>query len=130
MLCGMVALSAQNVPVPDTCRYTIGNSVVPFDESGVKPNKSGYEFWHLAKQFTQSGLYVKMTYVDKDSALHPPHRHEAEEFYYILEGEAIVTVGDRESVVGPLTCVYCPPNVYHGIRRANDQPLRYLVVHT
>ena len=109
--------------------YTIDNCVVPFNKNKIKPTKSGYAFWFLTKEFSKSGLNVKLSYVDKtSSATHPPHQHPNDECFFILEGTAIVTIGDKEIRVKPSTCIYCPGGVLHGIRKTGKKPIKYLVI--
>lgn len=132
-VCAISARTLAQTAVPETEKpeYTVDNCIVTFSEEGLKPNKSGSgsEFWFLTRAFSGSNLYVKMSYVDTATALHGSHQHADPEFFYILEGEAVITINGQEKTVGPNTCIFCPPNVPHAIRRANDQPLRYLVVH-
>lgn len=57
----------------------------------------------------------------------PVHAHEREEqFYYVLSGEGIIRLGDREFPLRPGVAVDIPPGVLHGVRNPNDVPLRYL----
>lgn len=47
----------------------------------------------------------------------PLHAHEdEEEAFFVLEGEFVFTVGDREIEAGPGCYVYLPPKVQHGFR--------------
>jgi mannose-6-phosphate isomerase-like protein (cupin superfamily) len=47
---------------------------------------------------------------------HPLHLHAASaEFYYVLAGEARLTLGDRTLTVGPGTGIYIPCGMPHGI---------------
>ena len=45
-----------------------------------------------------------------------PHGHEAAEFWFILEGEAIVTLDGQESPVAPGDLVVLAPWSMHGLR--------------
>jgi mannose-6-phosphate isomerase-like protein (cupin superfamily) len=57
----------------------------------------------------------------------PLHAHEREEqFYYVLSGEGIIRLGDREFALRPGVAVDIPPGVLHQVRNPNDVPLRYL----
>jgi len=121
-------LSAQQHPQDTTIRYSINNCVVPFTKSEITPTKSGYAFWYLPKEFTQSGFNVKLSYVDKATATHAPHQHPNDECYFILEGRATVIIGNKEMRVRPGTCVYCPGGVLHGIKKAGRKSIKYLVI--
>ncbi|MBP2031020.1 mannose-6-phosphate isomerase-like protein (cupin superfamily) [Methanohalophilus levihalophilus] len=47
---------------------------------------------------------------------------------YILEGEAVVEVGDEEEQVGKDTLIEFPKGIPHLVRNAGKAPLRFLVV--
>lgn len=59
---------------------------------------------------------------------HEPHRHDWEEVFFILEGEAKFTVDDREFEAKPMTAVFIQPGSLHGIENAGDDILKYLVI--
>lgn len=57
----------------------------------------------------------------------PPHVHDHEEqLYYVIEGEGIIRMDDREFALRPGTAVMIAPGVVHGVTNPNDKPLRYL----
>jgi len=59
----------------------------------------------------------------------PLHSHEHEDqFYYVLEGEGVVHLGERDFPLKPGIAVTIPPGVPHAVRNPNDSPLRYLDV--
>lgn len=59
----------------------------------------------------------------------PVHSHEHEDqFYYVLEGEGVVHLGEQDFPLKPGVAVMIPPGVSHGVRNPNDVPLRYLDV--
>jgi mannose-6-phosphate isomerase-like protein (cupin superfamily) len=59
-----------------------------------------------------------------------PHTHgDQVDSFYVLEGEAEFTVGDRVLRVGPGSYVVAPPGLVHGFRNAGDGELRMLNVH-
>ncbi len=56
-----------------------------------------------------------------------PHYHpETEEIYYILVGEASVTLGEETADVGPGDAIAIPPGVVHTIRNTGNETLRFL----
>ena len=55
------------------------------------------------------------------------HRHTAPELYYVLDGEAAVTLDGDEVRVGVGSVVRLPSDVEHGVR-AVDGPVRILFV--
>ena len=58
-----------------------------------------------------------------------PHQHESEEqFYYILGGVGVATVGDKECEVREGDAVHLPPNLPHALRNTGTYPLRWLAI--
>ncbi|MBC7235065.1 MAG: cupin domain-containing protein [Chloroflexi bacterium] len=49
-----------------------------------------------------------------------PHKHALEEFWFILEGEAIVTLEGQEYRVGPRDLIVLPAWVEHGLRTESE----------
>jgi len=61
-----------------------------------------------------------------DTPLHV-HEHE-DELFYVLEGEHVYTVGDREFRVGPGGLVFAPRGIPHAQRRVAPRVGRQLVM--
>lgn len=61
---------------------------------------------------------------------HPPHRHpDADETMIVLRGNGAFLVGDGpEFEAGPMTAVYAPRGVTHGIRVPGPDPLLFIAV--
>src|SRR5919201_4044655 len=58
------------------------------------------------------------------------HVHEAEDdAFYILEGEMIFLLEEREARAGPGTFVLVPPGVEHAFRNDGKVPVRMLNIH-
>ena len=57
-----------------------------------------------------------------------PHSHAgADKFYYVLEGEATIQIGEEEQVLAAGRIVLAPSEVVHGVRNASSEPLSLLV---
>jgi quercetin dioxygenase-like cupin family protein len=57
-----------------------------------------------------------------------PHAHAgADKIYYVLEGTALVTVGDAEQAFGPGAAILAAAGAAHGVRNATGSPVRLLV---
>jgi mannose-6-phosphate isomerase-like protein (cupin superfamily) len=57
-----------------------------------------------------------------------PHRHEgADKIYYIIEGEGLFRVGDREQRCGPETAVFAPSGSDHGVHNPGPGRMTLLV---
>ena len=63
-----------------------------------------------------------------------PHFHElTEEIYYILQGNAEMTIDDEKRDVGPGDAIAIPPGAVHTILNSGQQELRFLcccILHT
>jgi quercetin dioxygenase-like cupin family protein len=60
-----------------------------------------------------------------------PHTHaDHTDSFYVLEGEAEFTVGDRVMRAGPGSYVAAPAGVVHGFRVAGDADLHMLNLHS
>jgi quercetin dioxygenase-like cupin family protein len=58
-----------------------------------------------------------------------PHYHEglvADHAYYMIEGTAVATMGEREYEVGPDSLIVFPCQVVHGLRVTSPSGARFL----
>jgi mannose-6-phosphate isomerase-like protein (cupin superfamily) len=61
----------------------------------------------------------------------PWHVHrEADEAYYILEGEMTLEVGEETRIGGPGAVLYVPKGTRHRFRASPVSPLRYVILYT
>lgn len=44
-----------------------------------------------------------------------PHSHPTHEFYFVMTGHGVMTVGDEDRDVGPGDLVYIPPDIVHSL---------------
>lgn len=56
----------------------------------------------------------------------PPHRHDFEETFVVLEGELVVTFRGVKSIVRGGATVHVPANAPHQFHNASDKPVRML----
>ncbi|MDP9338671.1 MAG: cupin domain-containing protein [Acidobacteriota bacterium] len=56
----------------------------------------------------------------------PPHRHDFEETFAVLEGELAVTFRGAKSVVRAGETIHIPANAPHQFHNASDKPVRML----
>lgn len=60
----------------------------------------------------------------------PAHRHiNCTEAYFVLDGEVLITVGDRDLAAGPEGFVLVPRGTPHTFGNVSGQPARLLVIH-
>lgn len=107
--------------------YTIENCVSRFNPEGTVKTKVGYQYWFVDKEFID-GRTLKMSVVAPNQATHPPHKHDMDEFFFILEGTAKFYLDGKTTTAEAYSSFYCPSNVEHGISNAGDTELKYLVI--
>jgi len=73
-------------------------------------------------------LHIHVSVVGPKSRVHPPHKHEGEEAYYVLEGVGEVTVKEETYRVETDSSVFVPPGEPHGIQNIGNTTLRYMVI--
>lgn len=112
---------------PSEKKFTIENCVNEYSEEKSDETKSGHRFWFVDKEFID-GRTLKLSAVKPFGATHPPHKHAADEFFFVLEGKAKFYLDGKTTVVGAYASLYCPANVEHGISNAGDTELKYLVI--
>jgi mannose-6-phosphate isomerase-like protein (cupin superfamily) len=116
----------ESISSPDK-QFNIDNCVNEFDMDKTRKTKVGYQYWFADKDFID-GRTLKMSVVKPNQATHAPHKHEVDEFFFILEGKANFFLDGETKIVGPYASLYCPPNSEHGISNAGDTELKYLVI--
>jgi mannose-6-phosphate isomerase-like protein (cupin superfamily) len=119
------AAGARAVTAPPV--YTLQNAVKTFSMDGIEKTKVGYQYWFFDKEFAQ-GRSIKLSVVGPHLASHPPHQHDGNEFFFVLEGNAEFFLDGKTRVVGPQTGMYAAPQSLHGIRNVGDTELKYLVI--
>lgn len=117
-----------NLPQNDSIKkFTIENCVNSLDLNNTIPTKVGYQYWFADKDFLD-GRTLKLSVVAPHQSTHPPHSHEEDEFFFVLEGTAEFYLNGETAVAGPYTSFYCPSNSEHGISNVGDTELKYLVI--
>jgi mannose-6-phosphate isomerase-like protein (cupin superfamily) len=113
---------------PSTGRaFSIEDCVNEFSPAHVESTKVGYQYWFVGKEFID-GRTLKMSVVAPHKATHPPHRHQEDEFFFVLEGKAEFYLNGKTRDAGPYASFYCPSNSEHGIRNVGEAELKYLVI--
>ncbi|GAC1461151.1 MAG: hypothetical protein PVSMB10_18440 [Pseudarthrobacter sp.] len=59
-----------------------------------------------------------------------PHYHrERDEFFYVLDGEVVLRLGEESRLVGAGTFAFVPRDTIHGFHNAGSSPATLLVMH-
>ncbi len=94
----------------------------PVTEGGARGTRIR---WLISKE--DGAPNFSMRYFEIEPGGHTPrHSHPWEHEIFILEGEGLVEIGDREYEVGPGTAVFIPPDVFHSITNTGTGILKLL----
>jgi mannose-6-phosphate isomerase-like protein (cupin superfamily) len=52
-----------------------------------------------------------------------PHTHPTHEFYFVMTGEGVMTIGEEQRDVVPGDLVYIPPDAVHSLRPTGGEPI-------
>ncbi len=106
---------------------SLDQCVSRLDLARATQTPTGCQFWFVGRDLA-NGKTLKMSVVQPHKAIHAPHRHAEDEFYFILEGTAEFYLNGERTTGGPNTSFYCPSGSEHGISNVGDTELRYLVI--
>lgn len=59
---------------------------------------------------------------------HPPHHHDGEEIFMMLDGTLEVTINGKSSLISRGSVAFIGSGDEHGIRNPGDLPARYYVI--
>jgi len=81
--------------------------------------------WHLLKS---SGLSVIQELVPPGAAEARHYHEKAQQFFFILSGEAVMELDDQEVVLGPKQGLAVPPKIVHRLQNRGRKDLTFLVI--
>src|SRR5437868_13206142 len=81
--------------------------------------------WHLVKHARLSVIEEHMP-PGTAEVLH--HHRLAQQFFYILAGEAVLEVDDQKILLSRGQGLHIPPGMPHRILNSSNQPLEFLVI--
>jgi mannose-6-phosphate isomerase-like protein (cupin superfamily) len=85
------------------------------------------EFFRVLQQTKRSQTAVMTVAAGQDAG--PAEVHDGDQIVYIVEGEAVVTVGEDERRTGPGSLVMIPAGARHHVRNPGRRPLFFLTVY-
>jgi quercetin dioxygenase-like cupin family protein len=88
----------------------------------------GTQVRFLCEAHSTSNAWSLMELVVPQHSGPPPHHHDWDEAYYILEGAVDFTAGDRHFTANAGDFAFTPAGVVHGFRGASAQPARMLIL--
>ena len=52
-----------------------------------------------------------------------PHTHPTHEFYFVMTGDGVMTIGPEQREVRPGDLIYIPPEAVHSLRPSGEAPI-------
>ncbi|MEQ9694362.1 cupin domain-containing protein [Shimia sp. SDUM112013] len=110
-----VGLIADNIPAePSSTAFSLDAANVPL-EGGTDPAYGTVRWRTLINGNSDAPkeFVLGIAEFDPHGMLHP-HRHDAAEFYFGLEGRGTVTIDGIPHEIAPGVAIYVPANAEHG----------------
>jgi mannose-6-phosphate isomerase-like protein (cupin superfamily) len=85
------------------------------------------EFFRVLQATERSQTAVMTVAPGADAG--PPEVHEADQIVYVVEGEALVRLGDDAHTAGPGALVMIPAGTRHHVRNPGHTPLFFVTVY-
>ena len=89
-----------------------------------------YGYWNLAYNFHRKKAEPFIVEANSETESKPIslNTHPGQEFNYVLEGRLLVSIGGRETELGPGDCVYYDSSEPHGMKALGGKPARFLAI--
>jgi mannose-6-phosphate isomerase-like protein (cupin superfamily) len=87
-----------------------------------------YSYWNLAYNFHRKKCEPFLVEASAETGQNPLslNTHPGQEFDYVLEGRLLISVGGRESELGPGDCIYYDSAEPHGMKALGGKNARFL----
>jgi mannose-6-phosphate isomerase-like protein (cupin superfamily) len=85
------------------------------------------EFFRVLQRTERSQTAVMTIAGGQDAG--PAESHDADQIVYVIEGEAVITIGDEERRTGPGGLALIPAGARHHVRNPGRAPLFLLTVY-
>lgn len=102
--------------------------IIPWNEDAARRHERGFSLPFVNESCGARQLRLHVSVINPGEAAHPPHQHAGEEIMFLLEGTAEARIGDETHIIGPMTALFCPENVLHGLRNVGETPIKYMVI--
>ena len=107
------------------------SAIISYDDAELRgriDDPRGYSKAYVNEKMGANHLTMHISVIKPGMRAHDPHQHEGEEIYFILEGEAEVTIEDVAFTVNANGAVFVNGPQMHGIRNLGDGVLKYMVI--
>jgi len=102
--------------------------IFPWDETRAQAHANGFALPFVDEACGARQMRMHVSIINPGLAVHPPHAHAGEEIMFILEGNGEVTLDHEKRSVGPMTALFYPEHVLHGLRNTGPTPIKYIVI--
>jgi quercetin dioxygenase-like cupin family protein len=120
------AQSSSPIPQDDPKRHLVQTQAD--DESSPHIGLVGDTYTILLTGEDTKGLFCLIDMHIPPGGGPPPHRHDFEESFILLEGEIETTFRGQKSLVKTGSTIHIPANAPHQFRNTSDQPARLLCI--
>jgi mannose-6-phosphate isomerase-like protein (cupin superfamily) len=93
----------------------------------VDVNEHRGEFFRVLQQTGRSQTAIMTIGAGQEAG--PAETHRADQIVYVIDGEAVITVGEEERRAGPGGLVMIPAGARHHVRNPRREPLFFLTVY-
>jgi mannose-6-phosphate isomerase-like protein (cupin superfamily) len=118
----LVSVSAPGETTLDGRRVT-----VRYEDQPVFPATPNREFRYLINQDAGCAEVTQFVGLIPPGRA-PQHSHTYDEIVYVIEGEGVLHMNDRETPLRPGTCIHLPPLHLHSLENTGATPMRILGV--
>ncbi len=119
------ALDTKSLPVVDkTIRTRVTTEVTANTAHEAWGNFKAY--YAGKTNFTKDTL-AGVAVIKPGQEIHPPHKHEEEEFLMVLEGNGTWTIGNKDFPANAGDMIYAESWDLHGLKNTGATPLKFVV---
>ena len=94
----------------------------------VRTDIKGIGRFLVAEGADPQKLRLHVSQVAPGTSAHPPHQHDGQEIFFVLEGEGEVSMEQEAYPVNAGEAIQVNCGVMHGIRNIGKGPMRYAVI--
>ncbi|MCI2285269.1 cupin domain-containing protein [Colwellia sp. MSW7] len=109
-------------------KATIPSSIVSFEDAHQTPyDHSVFHSYFMGDTTTTKDAIVGIAIIEPGHEIHPPHKHEDEEYLFIIEGSGVWTLNGVETPAKAGDVLYVSPWDMHGIFNTGNVTMKFFV---
>jgi mannose-6-phosphate isomerase-like protein (cupin superfamily) len=121
--------AAQSTPSSESPRKNVPSNVYVFEKLPVRhTNTADYRAIVDGKTIDGCKFSVHESALSPNNEPHPPHHHNGEEMFLMLDGTLEVTINGKASRISKGSVAFIGSGDQHGIRNVGATPARYFVI--